>query len=56
MPDFKRVTRHKSTRPETIIINMDLVRVLEGRENYTIVRFDDDHSLTISESAESLIG
>jgi hypothetical protein len=54
MPTFRRVTRHKST--EVVLINMELVRAMETDEGYTIIRFDDEHSITVNKSVEALLG
>jgi hypothetical protein len=35
---------------------MELVRVMEMHEGYTIIRFDDEHSITVNESVEILLG
>ena len=44
----------KDTTGRRIYVNVDLVRLVESTENYTLVRFDRDHVIAISEP-ESLI-
>jgi hypothetical protein len=39
----------KDTTGRPIHINVDLVRLIESAENYTLVRFDRDHWIAISD-------
>jgi hypothetical protein len=44
-------TMCKDTAGRTIYVNADLVRLIDPTENYTLLRFDRDHVIAVSDPA-----